>query len=128
MLSRLQSSLLCSGVDEDRSAKSEKGKAVAWQVGPGAKGLREDDWVVPLKSHLGTWQTLAVVKASELLVIPKDCMPLEYAALLQQLCLAYRLLEDFGKLKVRCCLHGIRESSCGMNSVGGCMAQNILLI
>lgn len=70
------------------------------QVGPGVKGFRDNDWVIPLKSHLGTWQTLAVLKASELVAIITDCLPTEYAALSQQLCLAYRLLEDFGQLKV----------------------------
>ena len=62
--------------------------------------MSEGNWVIPLKKHLGTWQDLAVVKAAELLVIPKDCMAPEYAALSQQLCLAYCLLEQFGKLKV----------------------------
>lgn len=70
------------------------------QVGAGVKGLQEDDWAIPLKGGIGTWQTLAVVKASDLLGVSRHCMPLEYAAVSQQLCLAYRLLEDFGKLKV----------------------------
>jgi len=54
----------------------------------------------PLKSHMGTWQSLAVAKAADLVVIPKECMPAEYAALSEQLCLAFCLLEQFGKLKV----------------------------
>lgn len=29
------------------------------QVGPGVKGLAENDWVVPLKPNLGTWRSLA---------------------------------------------------------------------
>ena len=29
------------------------------QVGPGVKGLSENDWVVPLKPFLGTWRSLA---------------------------------------------------------------------
>lgn len=72
-----------------------------WQVGPGVKGLNEGNWVIPLKRHMGTWQDLAVMKAADLLAIPQDCMPPEYAALSQQLCLAYCLLEQFGKLKVQ---------------------------
>ena len=53
---------------------------------------------------MGTWQDLAVMKASDLVTIPQDCMPPECAALSQQLCLAYCLLEQFGKLKVSHCL------------------------
>ena len=70
------------------------------QVGPGVKGVNEDNWVIPLRSHMGTWQDLAVMRAADLIVIPQDCMPPECAALSQQLCLAYCLLEQFGKLKV----------------------------
>lgn len=70
------------------------------QVGPGVKRMREDDWVIPLKGGLGTWQSLLVVKASDVIVLPKECMPFEYASLSHQLCLALRLLEDFGNLKV----------------------------
>ena len=62
--------------------------------------MREGEWVVPLKSHMGTWQSLAVAKAADLVVIPKECMPAEYAALSEQLCLAFCLLEQCGKLKV----------------------------
>lgn len=69
-------------------------------MGPGVKGLNEGSWVVPLRSHMGTWQDLAIMKAADLVVIPQDCMPPECAALSQQLCLAYCLLEQFGKLKV----------------------------
>ncbi len=67
------------------------------------KGVREGEWVVPLKSHMGTWQSLAIAKAADLVVIPKECMPAEYAALSEQLCLAFCLLEQFGKLKVGHC-------------------------
>ena len=62
--------------------------------------MREGEWVIPLKSHMGTWQSLAVAKAADLVVIPMECMPAEYAALSEQLCLAFCLLEQFGKLKV----------------------------
>ena len=70
------------------------------KVGPGVKKMKEDDWIIPLKSGLGTWQNLLVAKAADLVILPKDCMPMEYASLSQQLCLAFRLLEDFGSLKV----------------------------
>lgn len=70
------------------------------QVGPGVKGFNAKDWVIPLKNHMGTWQSLAVMKAAELVIVPQDCMPPEFAALSQQLCLAYCLVEQFGKLKV----------------------------
>ena len=49
---------------------------------------------------MGTWQSLVISRAADLIAIPKECMPLECAALSQQLCLGYRLLEDIGRLKV----------------------------
>lgn len=37
------------------------------QVGPGVKGLAENDWVVPLKPNLGTWRSLAGARLGWLL-------------------------------------------------------------
>lgn len=93
------------------------------QVGPGVKGIREGEWVVPLKSHMGTWQSLAIMKGADLIVIPKECMPAEYAALSEQLCLAFCLLEQFGKLKVPC----TRPAAVTAKARNGCSAtQNRL--
>jgi trans-2-enoyl-CoA reductase len=47
------------------------GLAVVVKVGPGVKGLAENDWVAPIKPHLGTWRSLAGGRArgwSELVV------------------------------------------------------------
>ncbi len=55
--------------------------------------------MLPFKSHLGTWRSLAVLKEKDTLKIPVELMPLEYAAMMRELCLAYRLLEDHGDLK-----------------------------
>ena len=35
-----------------------------------------------------------------MLKLPKEALTLEYAAVFRELCLAYRLLEDHGNLKV----------------------------
>ena len=75
------------------------GVGVVVKVGPGVKNLQENDWILPFKSQLGTWRSLAVLKEKDVLKIPVDLMPVEYAAMLHELCVAYRLLEDYGNLK-----------------------------
>ncbi|QDZ23160.1 trans-2-enoyl-CoA reductase [Chloropicon primus] len=69
------------------------------KVGPGVKNLQEGDWILPFTPHLGTWRSLAVVKEKDTLKIPVDLMPMEYAAMMRELCVAYRLLEDYGNLR-----------------------------
>ena len=46
--------------------------------------------------------TQLTCNVQECLRVPPDCLPVEYAALLRELFLAYRLLEDHGQLKVPC--------------------------
>ncbi len=75
------------------------------QVGEGVKGLAHGDWVVPAVTHLGSWRTLAVWKEADLLKLPKGTLPIEHAAVFRELCLAYRLLEDHGNLKVYLTAH-----------------------
>ncbi|KAI7836141.1 hypothetical protein COHA_009971 [Chlorella ohadii] len=70
------------------------GVAVVVKVGPGVKGLAENDWVVPLKPNLGTWRSLAVLKEKDVMKVPAEVMPLEQCALLREHLTAYRLLED----------------------------------
>ena len=65
------------------------------------KGVKENDWVIPFKPHMGSWRSLAVWKAADLLKLPTEVLSLEHAALAKQLCLAYRLLEETKSLKVR---------------------------
>lgn len=48
---------------------------------------------------MGTWRSLAVLKEKDTLKIPVDLVPIEYAAMLRELCVAYRLLEDYGDLR-----------------------------
>ena len=76
------------------------------------RGLREGDWVIPLQTHMGTWRSLAIWKEPEVMKFPKDALPMEYAAVCREMCLAYRLLED-ANLKVRIiCPAGCRLSCC----------------
>lgn len=75
------------------------GLAVVVKVGPGIKGLSENDWVIPFKQGAGTWRSLAVLKEKDLLKIPVDIMPIEHAAMIREFCVAYRLLEDYGNLR-----------------------------
>jgi trans-2-enoyl-CoA reductase len=75
------------------------GLGVVVKVGPGVKNLGENDWVFPFKPGMGTWRSLAVWKEKDLLKMPVDLMPLEYASMMREMCVAYRLLEDHGNLK-----------------------------
>ena len=75
------------------------GIGVVVKVGPGVKSLAENDWVLPFKAGMGTWRSLAVWKESDILKVPADIMPIEYASQIREMCVAYRLLEDFGNLK-----------------------------
>lgn len=43
-------------------------------MGEGA-ALAEGDLVVPLRANMGTWRTLAVWKARDLLRLPPDVLP-----------------------------------------------------
>lgn len=75
------------------------GLAVVVKVGPGVKNLGENDWVLPYKASMGTWRSLAIWREKDVIKIPADLMPVEYAAMMREMCVAYRLLEDFGTLK-----------------------------
>ncbi len=83
---------------------------VIMQVGEGVKALVEGDWVVPATTHMGSWQSLAVWKEADLLKLPAETLPSEHAAVFRELCLAYRLLEDHGNLKV--CFYSICITDC----------------
>ena len=69
-------------------------------MGDGVKGLAEGDAVISLKPHFGTWRTLAVCKAGDLLKLPAGLLAWEHAALACHLCTAYRLLESVRSVKV----------------------------
>jgi hypothetical protein len=71
------------------------------QVGPGVKSLAEGQLVLPLRPFLGTWRGALVARERELLQLPQDVMPPELLAMSREMCAAYRLLEDYGRLKVR---------------------------
>jgi hypothetical protein len=46
------------------------------KVGAGVTVLSEGDWVMPFKSNLGTWRSLATCKERDLMKIPADLMPM----------------------------------------------------
>jgi trans-2-enoyl-CoA reductase len=75
------------------------GLGVVVKVGPGVKNLSDNDWVVPYKPGMGTWRSLAVWREKDVMKIPTDLLPVEYGAMLREMCVAYRLLEDHGTLK-----------------------------
>jgi len=75
------------------------GVGVVVKVGPGVKNLSENDWVLPYKAALGTWRSLAIWREKDIMKIPANLMPMEYAAMMREMCVAYRLLEDYGTLK-----------------------------
>jgi len=59
------------------------GLAVVVKVGPGVKNLSENDWVMPFKAGMGTWRSLAVWREKDVLKMPADLLPVEYAAMLR---------------------------------------------
>ena len=59
------------------------GLAVVVKVGPGVKFLSENDWVIPNKPAMGTWQSLVTWKEKDVIKIPTDLLPIEYAAMLR---------------------------------------------
>lgn len=73
--------------------------ATVVKVGAGVKSLAEGDWVIPYVPNLGTWRTLAVWKEKDLMKIPKEMTSENHCAMMREMCVAYRLLEDFGALK-----------------------------
>lgn len=75
------------------------GLGVVVKAGPGVKNLSENDWVLPYKASMGTWRALAAWREKDVLKIPADLLPMEYGAMLREMCVAYRLLEDHGQLK-----------------------------
>lgn len=95
--------------------------ATVLKTGAGIKQLNEGDWVVPHKpgSEFGAWASIAVVREKDLIKIPTDLMPLEYAAMHRELCVAYRLLEDHGDLKPGDAV--ILNGATG--AIGGCVIQ-----
>eukprot|EP00922_Rhytidocystis_sp_ex-Travisia-forbesii_P017584 GHVS01026202.1.p1 GENE.GHVS01026202.1~~GHVS01026202.1.p1 ORF type:complete len:833 (-),score=133.99 GHVS01026202.1:274-2772(-) len=78
-----------------RNVLGSEGIAVVVGVGPGVKEAKEGDWVMPLRDNLGTWQTAAIWRERDLLKIPPQILPREYAAVAKELFLAYHLLQEF---------------------------------
>ena len=95
------------------------GLGVVVKVGPGCKVLQEGDWVLPYATGMGTWRSLTVWKEKAVLKVPTDLMPVEYAAMLRELCVAYRLLEDYGTLKPGDSV----IINAGTSTVGQCVIQ-----
>jgi len=76
-----------------------EGVGIVVEAGSGVKNLKINDRVIPNKSGLGTWRTHGVFKSEELRTVPND-IPVEYAATVSvNPATAYRLLNDFAKLK-----------------------------
>lgn len=73
-------------------------------VGPGVTALSQGDYVIPGRSFLGTWRTLLVAKAKDLVPIPRELMSFEHLALLREMTTAYRLLEEEPGLKPGDCI------------------------
>lgn len=88
--------------------------------------------VLPATTFLGTWRTALVAREGDLLPLPPSLvsppgmaavagggsgsgttvgMPLEVLAMCRELCVAYRLLEAHGDLKVWFCVWGGRGAT-----------------
>eukprot|EP01133_Synstelium_polycarpum_P002259 gene2259-2560_t len=84
------------------SVAGTEGVGIVKKVGSGVKGLKANDYVVPVlssKSVAGTWRTAGVFEESALFKMPSD-IPTEYlSAISINPTTALRLLEDFVALK-----------------------------
>ncbi|KAK7501894.1 hypothetical protein BaRGS_00006980 [Batillaria attramentaria] len=78
-----------------------EGVGVVEKIGCGAIDLNNGDWVVSKGFNWGTWQTMAVADAADVMRVPKDIPLLGAATLAGNACTAYRLLKDFVDLKPR---------------------------
>jgi len=76
-----------------------EGVGVVVEAGSEVKNLKINDRVIPGKSGMGTWRTYGVFKSDELRTVPND-IELEYLASISvNPATAYRLINDFAKLK-----------------------------
>ncbi|XP_016342363.1 trans-2-enoyl-CoA reductase, mitochondrial [Sinocyclocheilus anshuiensis] len=73
--------------------------AQVMEVGDKVKTLKLGDWVIPRDAGIGTWRTAAVLKADDLVTLPKDIPVLSAATLGVNPCTAFRMLTDFEELK-----------------------------
>uniref|UniRef100_A0A8C1NRX7 Enoyl-[acyl-carrier-protein] reductase, mitochondrial n=1 Tax=Cyprinus carpio TaxID=7962 RepID=A0A8C1NRX7_CYPCA len=76
-----------------------EGVARVMEVGDKVKALKVGDWVIPRDAGIGTWRTAAVLKADDLVTLPKDIPVLSAATLGVNPCTAFRMLSDFEELK-----------------------------
>nr|KAG5710069.1 hypothetical protein BaRGS_030145 [Batillaria attramentaria] len=76
-----------------------EGVGVVEKIGCGAIDLNNGDWVVSKGFNWGTWQTMAVADAADVMRVPKDIPLLGAATLAGNACTA--LLKDFVDLKPR---------------------------
>lgn len=81
-----------------------EGVGVVVKVGPGVDELHVQDWVVPKRPGTGTWRTMGVFKASDLIKVPTDIIPQQYMAVINVLCTAFRMLDDFERLQSGDCI------------------------
>jgi trans-2-enoyl-CoA reductase len=77
-----------------------EGVAKIIALGPGVKGLKVGDWVIPASPGFGTWRSYAVCSLDSVDPIESKGVPLELAATISvNPCSAYRMLHDFTTLK-----------------------------
>nr|XP_055066013.1 enoyl-[acyl-carrier-protein] reductase, mitochondrial [Misgurnus anguillicaudatus] len=76
-----------------------EGVCQVMEVGNKVTTLKVGDWAIPRDAGIGTWRTAAVLKADDLVALPKDIPLLSAATLGVNPCTAYRMLLDFEELK-----------------------------
>lgn len=76
-----------------------EGVCQVMELGERVKTLKLGDWVIPRDAGIGTWRTAAVLKAGDLVSLPKDIPVLSAATLGVNPCTAFRMLTDFEELK-----------------------------
>lgn len=76
-----------------------EGVAEVLRIGPSVKNIKVGDKVIPAPGATGTWTTHRVLSEKDFIVLDKDIDPLFAAQITVNPCTAYRMLQDFVKLK-----------------------------
>ncbi|EGG24996.1 trans-2-enoyl-CoA reductase [Cavenderia fasciculata] len=113
------------------SVAGSEGVGIVKKVGTSVQGLKPNDYVVPILSSsvAGTWRTQGVFSEKQLYKVPAD-IPTEYlSAVTINPCTAYRLLEDFAKLKAGdVVIQNGASSMVGLSVIQMCKARGIKTI
>lgn len=96
-----------------------EGVALVKAVGPDVKAVKSGDFVIPIKTAVGTWCETALLNESQVVQVPKTVRMELAATLSASPFTALRLLSDFGSLKPG----DVVVQSAGASAVGTALVQ-----